>query len=403
MGVLFLTPNWNAVSERWIARQIEVLADAIIAIGACEPAEPRWRGRIPALDLAAAPLRLWRRVAHRAGLPLSHGPQPAHRALAAAVARDDVSVVLVHYIDFALRFEKVWERVTKPVFVHPHGYDTEWDYRRKDSLDQPFFKSDYPARVRRLADHVRFLANSELVRRRLLAIGVPRERIVLQYFPIPAPARPPFRPPRTRALEFLFLGRLVDCKGPDVVLRAFERACDRGLDARLILAGDGHLRTTCELLKRRSRWSGRMYLPGAVDGPAADRLRAAADVFTLHNCPGPLTRQEESFGVAVVEALAAGLPVVTGRSGGVCETVVHGETGLLVEPNDIEGHADALLTLARDPDLRHRMGLAGWRHVRAQFCYARRAAELRAVLGLPPTPTDIPEPEFAYDPATTPE
>jgi len=382
MGVLFVSPNWSAVSEAWIARQIEALEPHVVAIAAWCPEQSRWRGRIPGIRLSPPAQAWWRRLAGSLGVPAKPAVAQASAVLERAIAEPRVSVVLVHYLDFAVRFQALWSRIDKPVFVHPHGYDTQWDYHRSDQPDRPYFPADYPDTVSRLSQRVTLIANSQTVERRLLAIGVPRRRIVLQYYGIPAPDVPPERPPRTRDVEVLYLGRLVDCKGPDLVIRAFELAAARGLNGRLTLAGDGYLRTTCELLRRRSRFADRIRLLGAVDQAAADRLRAAADIFTAHNCRGPLTRQEESFGVSVVEAMAAGLPVVTGRSGGVCETVVSGETGFLFEPGDVEAHATVLLQLAHDPDLRQRMGKAGHAHVREMFSCARRGAELRRLLGL---------------------
>ncbi|MCH8923254.1 MAG: glycosyltransferase, partial [Planctomycetes bacterium] len=69
-----------------------------------------------------------------------------------------------------------------------------------------------------------------------------------------------------------------------------------------------------------------------------ERLRAEADIFTAHNCTGPITRQEEAFGVSIVEAMAAGLPVVSGRSGSLPEIVEDRVDGILVEPGDREAH-----------------------------------------------------------------
>lgn len=383
MGVLFLTPNWNAPSEVWIARQIQALEKHIAAIGACDPREPRWDGRIPAVRLANRPPSFWRRVLRRAGLPLAKSPTTAEEALERAASDVAVSVIFVHYLDFALRFERVWQRIDKPLFVHPHGYDTEWDYRRREPPHEPYFSSDYPAAVRRLSTRAVLIANSQCVRRRLMDVGVPADRVVLQYYGVPAPMTCPARRcRRSHEINILYLGRLVDCKGPDLAIRAFEGACAAGLAGRLTLAGDGPLRCACEELIRGSPVGDRIRMVGAVDQPSAERLRAEADVFTAHNRRGSVTRQEESFGVAVVEAMAAGLPVVTGRSGGVCETVIDGETGYLIEPGDVSAHAAALLRLAREPELRQRMGAAGWERVRELFNCDIRWAELRRLLGV---------------------
>ncbi len=65
---------------------------------------------------------------------------------------------------------------------------------------------------------------------------------------------------------------------------------------------------------------------------------------------------DEPFGIAMIEAMAAGKPVVASRAGGLADIVLHEETGLLVTPNDVEDLARALQRLISDPELRERMG-----------------------------------------------
>jgi len=121
---------------------------------------------------------------------------------------------------------------------------------------------------------------------------------------------------------------------------------------------------------------------GSVDAVAGDRLRMNADLFTAHNRTGPLSRQEEAYGVSIVEAMASALPVVTGRSGGVEETVVHGETGILLTSGDVEAHAEAFLQLADNPKLRHQMGEAGWCRAKNHFSWEQERDTLRKIMGL---------------------
>jgi len=93
---------------------------------------------------------------------------------------------------------------------------------------------------------------------------------------------------------------------------------------------------------------------------------AAADVVALPSL-------QEGLGVAALEAMAAGRPVVASRVGGLTEAVVHEETGLLVPPGDPTALATALVRLARDPGLRARLGAAGRARVLARYTAARMA------------------------------
>src|SRR5207249_10069750 len=100
------------------------------------------------------------------------------------------------------------------------------------------------------------------------------------------------------------------------------------------------------------------------------------------NCLGLISNQEESSGVSFAEAMAEGLPIVSGRSGSLPEVITDGVHGILFEPGDVDAHADALLRLASDPELRAQMGQSGWERVRDNWSLQNEVKELRSILGL---------------------
>lgn len=385
MGVLFVMPTWFAHSELWMQRMLQELEPELVGVAADSPTQDTWMGTIPSIALRDPSLpTVWTRVGRHLSARLrSQGRAYGRKALLSAMQDPRVTVILVHYIEFALEFQDVWDDTKTPLFVHCHGYDVTWDLRYFERPGKRRFPSDYADRVRHLASRAIFIANSQATKQRLLDIDVPPDRIRVKYMGVPTPDSPPYRSPCTHGLRILYLGRLVDFKGPDLVIRAFEYACERGLDAHLTMAGDGPMRGQCERLVRRSAFAGRMEMLGWVDDAEGNDLRRCADIFTAHNCHGPWTRQEEAFGVAVVEAMSAALPVVSGRNGSLPETVADGETGILVDPGDIAAHAQALLRLAVDPTRRRRMGEAGWRRARERFSVDAERDALWRILGLP--------------------
>lgn len=104
-----------------------------------------------------------------------------------------------------------------------------------------------------------------------------------------------------------------------------------------------------------------MAFAGRLSHGALVRAYQAATVTTL-----PSTRPAEAFGLVLAEANACGRPVVGTRMGGIPDFVRHGENGLLVEPGDAAGLAEALLTVLRDPALAARLGAEGRRRVLAE-------------------------------------
>jgi glycosyltransferase involved in cell wall biosynthesis len=154
-----------------------------------------------------------------------------------------------------------------------------------------------------------------------------------------------------RPLRVLTVGRLHWKKGHEHGLAAVRRALDAGVEVAYRIVGEGEHREATQFLVRDLGLGGRADLLGSRTVEEVRELMAWADVL-LHPS---LT---EAFGVAVVEAQAMGLPVVCSDAGGLPENVLDGETGFLAPRRDAAAMGDALARLARDGELRLRMGAA---------------------------------------------
>jgi phosphatidylinositol alpha-mannosyltransferase len=162
----------------------------------------------------------------------------------------------------------------------------------------------------------------------------------------------PFEQLRDGTLNILFVGRLEDRKGLSYLLRGYHRLRKRHVDARLIVVGSGpRLREYRRYVATRRIRD--VEFVGHVPLEAKLRYYASADIFCA-----PSTGQE-SFGIVLLEAMAAGLPIVASDIHGYKNVVTRDQEGYLVEPKNPTAIAAALYKLAGDPDLRHRMGEAG--------------------------------------------
>ncbi|WP_432573420.1 glycosyltransferase, partial [Kineococcus sp. SYSU DK005] len=163
-----------------------------------------------------------------------------------------------------------------------------------------------------------------------------------------------------RPLRVGIVGRLSPWKGQDVFLRAFAAACPA--PARAVVAGSAmfgeeeYARGLTGLVAELGL-GGRVELRGFVED--VEGVLAELDVL-VHASTVP-----EPFGQVVVEALAAGVPVVATRAGGPTEILTDGVDGLLVEPGDVDALADALRRLASSPELRARLAAEGRRRAEA--------------------------------------
>lgn len=212
-----------------------------------------------------------------------------------------------------------------------------------------------------LARHTsRIIAVSNAVRRELLEVyGIDPRLVVTVHNGIdlepyrepvdPGPVRDRYGLPRD-ALVFGIAARFAPQKQMHVLVEAAVPVLEKVPNAWLLLAGDGPLLEEVRGQASRTPVADRILFPGYETDVRG--MLAALDVFVS-------SARSEGLGLATVEAMAAGLPVVNTEGGGTTEVVIDGETGYLVEPGRTEGLSDAMLRLARDPALRVSMGEAG--------------------------------------------
>jgi phosphatidyl-myo-inositol dimannoside synthase len=177
----------------------------------------------------------------------------------------------------------------------------------------------------------------------------------------------------------LSVGRLVERKGHDMVLRALPRVAGVVPQVRYAIAGTGPHREALERLARELGVEERVEFLGFVPEPQLPELYAAADLFAMVSRELPERGDVEGFGIVYLEAAAAGLASLAGRSGGVEDAVVHEETGLLVDPRDEQAVTAVLIQLLTNTDLRARLAAAGRERVMRDFDRRQHAARLWAV------------------------
>jgi glycosyltransferase involved in cell wall biosynthesis len=166
------------------------------------------------------------------------------------------------------------------------------------------------------------------------------------------------------------VARLQPAKGHRHLLGAFARVLAARPDARLGIVGWGESEAELRGLARRLGIADRVRFLGKRQD--VHRLLAGFDLFAFASI-------HEGQGIAVLEAMAAGVPVIASAADGVPEMVRHEDTGLLVPPRDEAAMADAILRLAADPPLRARLAAAASRMVDAEYSVdaaARRYDEL---------------------------
>ena len=176
------------------------------------------------------------------------------------------------------------------------------------------------------------------------------------------------------------VSRLVPRKGQDVLIEAWPRVQSRVPGAHLLLVGTG---PAAEKLRRRVEALGleaAVTLTGEVPWSELPAHYAAGDVFAMPCRTRWAGMDVEGLGIVYLEAQACGVPVVAGRSGGAPETVLDGETGIVVDGASARAVADAVVELLRDPVRRAAMGDHARRFVEDSWSWPVMGRSLLKVL-----------------------
>lgn len=269
-------------------------------------------------------------------------------ALAAAPGRYDV--VHAHYgpVGDAFRFvRRLW---AAPLVVSFHGYDlTRWPRENGPDVYRRLFR-----------DATLITVNGDYARPRIEALGCPPSKVRVLPHGVDVERFAPRARRRSRGepLSVLTVGRLVEKKGIEDTLRAVARLRATGQDVRYEVIGEGPLRSRLEAVVGELGLGDDVVLHGARTDEEVRESMLRADVFVLTSVTAA-DGDEEGTPVALLEAQACGLPILSTRHAGIPEIVADGEAGHLVAERDVVAIAERLGSLARDPDRADAMGRAG--------------------------------------------
>jgi glycosyltransferase involved in cell wall biosynthesis len=261
-----------------------------------------------------------------------------------------------------------------PLVVTFHG----WDATVRDSVfrRQSIAQNLYVARRSTLARMAaRVLCVSEFIRRQILIKGFSPDRTIVHYIGIDLRKFIP-DPTIKRKATVLFVGRLVEKKGCEYLVRAMETVQAKVANADLVVIGDGPLR---KRLEREAK--SRLRLFRFIGGCSAEVVRDWMGKATVFSTPSVVAESgdAEGFGMVFAEAQAMGLPVASFASGGIPEAVEHGVTGLLAPERDTAALAKNIVTLLTDSSLWCRFSVAGQERVRKLFDLERQTMKLEQI------------------------
>lgn len=371
-----VVPHSGQPTETFIRRYCEQLAPGNTVLVHFYHGADSWAPDCPTFFLqdaffgSAKLARIYRAVQKVLGIGSLFGDPYTASCLLRFFKQQHVSVVFSQYLVTAWNIHHVVRRAGLRHVVRGHGFDVS------SSLDDPVWRKRYLE----IQDADAFVVPSPFQVERLLSIGLQKAQIRAIPYGIDIPLDMPAKSLAKDFVDFLFVGRLVPKKAPFLLVEAFLMAAEKNPNIRLTLAGCGPLWLPLQNFLKGQPLGSFVKLLGQLEHSAVLKLMAASDVYIQHSITDSETGDQEGAPVAIMEAMANGLPIVSTRHSGIPFLVEEGASGLLSEEGSVEKMASNIAILATNLEMRLQMARSA--RIRAKaFSWASEKAEIQRLLG----------------------
>ena len=260
-----------------------------------------------------------------------------------------------------------------PLVVQYHGGDATKDKHYRRGLLPTIYQQRVAALQREAA---LIICVSDFIRDRLLARGFPPEKLMVHRYGVEIDGLDDTLAPNASQPYLLFAGRFVEKKGIPTLIEAMRRLQQEGKDVQLKLVGDGPIAGE---LKRQGGDLRSIEFPGWIPNVELRRMMAGALAVCVPSIEAA-SGDAEGLPNVVLEAMAAGAPIVATHHAGIGEAVEDGRTGFLVSSGDVGALAAALGRLVEAPDTARAMGTEARRVVLDRFDAMTQSKRLEQIL-----------------------
>lgn len=361
MNIAIFTPSQNPYSETFIQAHKNYLQGEVFYYYG-----PRGRIQLEGRDALVSKIKNWK---YRIQTKFYKYPTSYinKQSILASLKQQAVDVILVEYGTHAFNLLDLLQESALPFVVHFHGYDA--------SVKQVIEKCNHYKEVFAKATSV--IAVSTKMQQMLLELGCPREKLVYNVYG-PQPEFLKVEPVFSKK-QFVAIGRFTDKKAPYYTILAFKKAIENHPDAKLIMAGGGQLLNTCKNLVKYLQIESQVEFPGIITPLQYRELLTESLGFVQHSITAE-SGDMEGTPLAVLEASAAGLPVVSTLHAGIPDVIVHGKTGLLCQEHDVDSMAVNMRALLDNKNLAVEYGGFGKENIKNNFSMERHIEALQGIL-----------------------
>jgi len=280
-----------------------------------------------------------------------------------SLKKNRIQLIFAQYGNTAHRILEICKYLNLPLITHFHGYDASI-YSVIESCNKYRDVFEYSTYV---------IAVSHSMQKRLIELGCSKEKVI--YNPCgPDNSFLEIKPQFSEPL-FIGLGRFVDKKAPYYTILAFKKVQEKFPNAQLIIGGHGELQEVCENLIRFYELEKNVLLPGILSREELAAYLSKGFAFVQHSITA-INGDQEGTPVAILEASAAGLPVIATFHAGIPDVIIDRETGFLVAEHDVDGMAGKMIQILEDKTLAQQMGIKGKERVKGYFTLKKQLETL---------------------------
>ncbi|GGG46170.1 glycosyltransferase family 4 protein [Epilithonimonas arachidiradicis] len=282
--------------------------------------------------------------------------------------KEKIDCVLAEFMNTGSAIREACEELNIPIVSNVLGYEIHQDAVLKKNYESYKKLAAYKSIVVPVAKNMV---------PRLKKIGFQEEQIIFS----PLGARDEFFEihPDYSSQNFVAIGRFAEMKSPLSTIKAFHKVLKECPNAKLLFAGEGELFEDTKNLVNQLNIQNSVEFVGWVTPEEQINLLSKSAIFIQHSVTTS-TGDAEGTPVAILEASAAGLPIVSTRHGGIVDTVIDGKTGYLVEENDWEEMGNKMIELLQNPDRLKEFGQNGKKFISENFSMRKHIEEVEKAI-----------------------
>ncbi|MDR5589700.1 glycosyltransferase [Christiangramia sediminicola] len=347
MNIAICSPNKNAYSETFIQAHKEFLTGTIFYY---------YDGELPTRVEGGVVINSRRRriIDIFKGHFRLNQFSLAEQALMKSFEINKIDVVLAEYGPVGTRLVSICKELAIPLIVHFHGYDaSRYEVIKLNENYRELF--NYAFKV---------IAVSKKMYGDLLDLGCPKEKLVYNVYG----PRVEFLKivPNFSKMQFVSIGRFVDKKAPYYLILSFRKVLEKFPEAKLVMAGDGELWDSCKNLVKYYHLENNVSFPGVISRNNFMVLLSESLALVQHSITAG-DGDMEGTPLSILEASAAGLPVISTVHGGIPDVITDNEHGFLVKEHSVDLMSDRMIELLSNPGLAKEMGENGKKNISSNF------------------------------------